>query len=110
MTSVWQTVSLQKDMADAPQYRSRRWDSLGIAGRYQEFTDSAILRGYAGVAYDALWNRCERSFGTYAMSVQTSFYPMVRSRIPKLEKNGLKGTEWDNDVCDFLMAGLKEMK
>ena len=66
-------------MADAPQYRSRRWDSPGIAGRYQEFTDRAVLRGYAGVAYDALWNHCEQSFGTYAMSVPTPFYAPVRS-------------------------------
>ena len=28
----------------------------------------------------ALWNRCERSFGTYVMSVQTPYYAKVRLR------------------------------
>lgn len=41
--------------------------SLGIEWGLQESADCAVLCGLADVASDALWNRCERFFGTHAM-------------------------------------------
>jgi hypothetical protein len=52
----------------------------------QEFTDSAFLSGNAGMAYDALWNRCERSFRTHAVSLQTDFIQRLDKHSEETEK------------------------
>jgi len=71
------TVLLQKDMADAHQCRSRQWDSQGIAGRFQEFTDTSISQGVCRAGY-MLFGIAPNGLSEHAMSVQTPLYTTIR--------------------------------
>ena len=51
-----------------------------LQGDTKEFTDRAILRGYAGVAYDAFWNRRDRLFNTPALFRNRFFMQQIRIR------------------------------